>query len=130
VVNATNATISHNDLVTSNPPLVRLLTRSQVRSLLRWPELIEAIAQALIDASGGESAAAAASQLHLPGAALHLKSGALARPAVAAARCRSRNPHRASRSVAVANSGGAPAGCGRHGSDKTGPQGQRCLLWA
>lgn len=67
VVNATNATISHNDLVTSNPPLVRLLTRSQVRSLLRWPELIEAIAQALIDASGGESAAAAASQLHLWG---------------------------------------------------------------
>jgi len=45
--------------VTSNPPLVRLLTRSQVRSLLRWPELIEAIAQALADASDGESAAAA-----------------------------------------------------------------------
>jgi ornithine cyclodeaminase/alanine dehydrogenase-like protein (mu-crystallin family) len=59
VVNATDGAISHNDLVTSNPPLVRLLTRSQVRSLLRWPELIEAIAQALIDASGGESAAAA-----------------------------------------------------------------------
>jgi hypothetical protein len=72
--------------VTSNPPLVRLLTRSQVRSLLRWPELIEAIAQALIDASSGESATAA-SQLHVPGAALHLKSGhlkpgALARPPV------------------------------------------------
>ena len=67
--------------VTSNPPLVRLLTRSQVRSLLRWPELIEAIAQALIDASSGQSAAAA-SQLHVPGAALHLKSGALVRPPV------------------------------------------------
>lgn len=67
--------------VTSNPPLVRLLTRSQVRSLLRWPELIEAIAQALAAASGGESAAAA-SQLHVPGAALHLKSGALVRPPV------------------------------------------------
>jgi ornithine cyclodeaminase/alanine dehydrogenase-like protein (mu-crystallin family) len=62
--------------VTSNPPLTRLLNRSQVRSLLRWPELIEAIAQALIDASSGESAAAA-SQLHVPGAALHLKSGHL-----------------------------------------------------
>ena len=67
--------------VTSNPPLVRLLTRSQVRSLLRWPELIEAIAQALADASSGGSAAAA-SQLHVPGAALHLKSGALVRPPV------------------------------------------------
>jgi ornithine cyclodeaminase/alanine dehydrogenase-like protein (mu-crystallin family) len=62
--------------VTSNPPLVRLLTRSQVRSLVRWPDLIEAIAQALIGASSGESAASA-SQLHVPGAALHLKSGHL-----------------------------------------------------
>jgi ornithine cyclodeaminase/alanine dehydrogenase-like protein (mu-crystallin family) len=67
--------------VTSNPPLVRLLTRSQVRSLLRWPELIEATAQALAAASSGESASAA-SQLHVPGAALHLKSGALVRPPV------------------------------------------------
>jgi hypothetical protein len=65
--------------VPSNAPLVRLLSRSQVRSLLRWPGLIEAAAQALIDASSGESAAAS-SQLHVPGAALHLKSGALARP--------------------------------------------------
>ena len=67
--------------MTSNPPPVRLLTRSQVRSLLRWPELIEAIARALTDASGGGSAAAA-SQLHVPGAALHLKSGALERPPI------------------------------------------------
>jgi len=61
---------------------VRLLTRSQVRSLLRWPGLIDATAQALIDESGGEFAAAAASQLHLPGAALHVKSGALGQPPV------------------------------------------------
>jgi len=61
---------------------VRLLTRSQVRSLLRWPGLIEATAQALIDASSGGFATAAASQLHVPGAALHLKSGALAQPPV------------------------------------------------
>jgi ornithine cyclodeaminase/alanine dehydrogenase-like protein (mu-crystallin family) len=65
--------------VTSNAPLVRLLTRSQVRSLLRWPELIEAAAAALIDASSGESAAAS-SQLHVAAAALHLKSGALTQP--------------------------------------------------
>ncbi|HLK77409.1 MAG TPA: hypothetical protein VKU77_27645 [Streptosporangiaceae bacterium] len=72
--------------MTSNPPPVRLLTRSQVRSLLRWPALIEATARALTEASGGGSAAAA-SQLHVPGAALHvklghLKSGALERPPV------------------------------------------------
>jgi ornithine cyclodeaminase/alanine dehydrogenase-like protein (mu-crystallin family) len=69
--------------VTSNPPPTRLLTRAQVRSLLRWPGLIEAIAQALTDGSGGPgSAAAAASQLHVPGAALHLKSGALIQPPI------------------------------------------------
>ncbi len=67
----------------ANPAPARLLTRTQVRSLLRWPELIEATAQALIDAAAdGSSAVAAASQLHLPGAALHLKSGALADPPV------------------------------------------------
>jgi ornithine cyclodeaminase/alanine dehydrogenase-like protein (mu-crystallin family) len=71
--------LSQNSAVASNPPLVRLLTRSQVRSLLRWPELIEAAARALVDASSGESAAAA-SQLHVPNAALHLKSGALTQP--------------------------------------------------
>ena len=68
--------------VTSNAPPVRLLTRSQVRSLLRWPALIEAVSQALIDASTGASATAASSQLHVPGAALHLKSGALTQPPV------------------------------------------------
>jgi ornithine cyclodeaminase/alanine dehydrogenase-like protein (mu-crystallin family) len=47
--------------------------------MLAWPELIESTAQALIDATG-PSAVAAASQLHMPGAALHLKSGALAEP--------------------------------------------------
>jgi ornithine cyclodeaminase/alanine dehydrogenase-like protein (mu-crystallin family) len=61
---------------------VRLLTRSQVRSMLRWPELIEAIRQALIAASTGEVAPTDASQLHVPGAALHLKSGALLQPPV------------------------------------------------
>lgn len=65
----------------SNAPPVRLLSRSEVRSLLRWPELIEAVAQALADASSGESAAAS-SQLHVPNAALHLKSGALTQPPV------------------------------------------------
>ena len=61
---------------------VRLLTRSQVRSLLRWPELIEATRQALIAVSAGQVAPTDASQLHVPGAALHLKSGALLQPPV------------------------------------------------
>jgi ornithine cyclodeaminase/alanine dehydrogenase-like protein (mu-crystallin family) len=71
-----------NGSVTSTPPSTRLLSRTQVRSLLRWPGLIDATAQALIDASGGASSMAAASQLHVPGAALHLKSGALAQPPI------------------------------------------------
>ena len=50
--------------------------------MVAWPELIEAAARALIEAATGQSAVAAASQLHVPGAALHLKSGALADPPV------------------------------------------------
>ena len=50
--------------------------------MVAWPGLIESTAHALIDAATGESAVAAASQLHVPGAALHLKSGALAEPPV------------------------------------------------
>lgn len=50
--------------------------------MVQWPELIESTAQALIDAASGQSAVAAASQLDVPGAALHLKSGALAEPSV------------------------------------------------
>jgi ornithine cyclodeaminase/alanine dehydrogenase-like protein (mu-crystallin family) len=72
--------VPHNSAVTSNPAPARLLTRAQVQSLLRWPALIEATAQALIEASAGRPAAAVSSQLHVPGAALHLKSGALAQP--------------------------------------------------
>jgi hypothetical protein len=51
--------------VTSPPPPVRLLTRSAVRSALRWPALIEATARALADASGDGFAAAAAVALIL-----------------------------------------------------------------
>ena len=49
--------------------------------MVQWPGLIETTARALIEAAG-ESAVSAASQLHLPGTALHLKSGALAEPPV------------------------------------------------
>jgi ornithine cyclodeaminase/alanine dehydrogenase-like protein (mu-crystallin family) len=57
---------------------VRLLTRSEVRGLLRWPGLIEASAQALSAMAAGDLAAAESGQLRVPGASVHLKSGALA----------------------------------------------------
>lgn len=60
----------------------RLLTRSEVRSLLRWPELIPAAEHALIALAAGDGAVAASAQLIVPGAALHLKSGALLDPAL------------------------------------------------
>jgi ornithine cyclodeaminase/alanine dehydrogenase-like protein (mu-crystallin family) len=62
------------------PAPVLLLTRSEVRALLRWPELIEAAEQALITLATSEGAVVQAGQLHVPGAALHLKSGALPEP--------------------------------------------------
>jgi ornithine cyclodeaminase/alanine dehydrogenase-like protein (mu-crystallin family) len=55
---------------------VRLLTRSEVRGLLRWPELIEAAERALV-AMATSDVAAESAQLRIPGAALHLKSGSL-----------------------------------------------------
>lgn len=56
---------------------VRLLTRSEVRGLLRWPELIETTEQALAAVASGNLVAAESGQLRVPGASLHLKSGAL-----------------------------------------------------
>lgn len=52
--------------------------------MLRWPELIEAAAQALVAVSTGQVAPSAVLQLHLPGAALHVKAGALLQPPVLA----------------------------------------------
>jgi ornithine cyclodeaminase/alanine dehydrogenase-like protein (mu-crystallin family) len=56
---------------------VRLLTRSEVRGLLRWPDLIETAERALVAMAMGDPVAAASDQLRVPGASLHLKSGAL-----------------------------------------------------
>ena len=56
---------------------VRLLTRSEVRALLRWPELIEAAERALVAIATGDLVAAESGQLRMPGASLHLKSGVL-----------------------------------------------------
>jgi len=58
-----------------------MLTRTQVRSLLHWPELIDAVGQALA-MLGTPGAAAASAQLPVPGANLHLKAGALLAPPV------------------------------------------------
>jgi ornithine cyclodeaminase/alanine dehydrogenase-like protein (mu-crystallin family) len=57
---------------------VRLLTRSQVRELLRWPELIEAAEHSLVAIATSDDAVATSGQLRVTDAALHLKSGALA----------------------------------------------------
>jgi ornithine cyclodeaminase/alanine dehydrogenase-like protein (mu-crystallin family) len=57
---------------------VRLLTRSQVRELLRWPELINAAQESLVAIATSDQAVATSGQLRVPGASLHLKSGALA----------------------------------------------------
>jgi ornithine cyclodeaminase/alanine dehydrogenase-like protein (mu-crystallin family) len=62
----------------------RLLCRSEVFSLLRWPELIEAAERALVAIARDPGAAGGSLQLRVPGAALHLKAGALADPAVLA----------------------------------------------
>jgi ornithine cyclodeaminase/alanine dehydrogenase-like protein (mu-crystallin family) len=66
----------------TGPAPVRLLTRSEVRSLLRWPELIAAAEHALVRLAIGDDVTASSSQVLVPGAALHLKSGALLDPAV------------------------------------------------
>lgn len=61
---------------------VLLLNRGEVRSLLTWPELIEATRRALIDLAEGNTLPSISSQLVVPGAALHLKAGALTVPPI------------------------------------------------
>ena len=80
-----------------------MLTRSQVRSVLRWPELIEATQQALI-AVGDEAAltAATSSQLRVSGASVHLKSGALLDPPVLSVKANMRPDAGSSAGVIVA----------------------------
>ena len=80
-----------------------MLTRSQVRSVLRWPDLIEATERALI-AVGDEEAltAATSSQLRVPGASLHVKSGALLEPPVLSVKANMRPDAGSSAGVIVA----------------------------
>ena len=61
---------------------VLLLNRAEVRSLLTWPKLIDATRQALIDLAESDARPSVSSQLVVPGAALHLKAGALPQPPV------------------------------------------------
>jgi ornithine cyclodeaminase/alanine dehydrogenase-like protein (mu-crystallin family) len=89
--------------VTSTNPPVRVLTRSQVRSVLRWPELIEATGRALIAvAAEGSSTAATSGQLRVPGASVHLKSGALLDPPVLSVKANMRPDAGSSAGVIVA----------------------------
>lgn len=61
---------------------ILMLDRGEVRSLLTWPGLIDATQRALIDLAEGDVLPSIASQLVVPGASLHLKTGALAVPPV------------------------------------------------
>ena len=61
---------------------ILMLDREEVRSLLTWPELIDATQRALIDLAEGEVLPSISSQLVVPGASLHLKSGALTEPPI------------------------------------------------
>jgi ornithine cyclodeaminase/alanine dehydrogenase-like protein (mu-crystallin family) len=82
---------------------VRVLTRSQVRSVLRWPELIEATELALIAVgTEGSLAVATSGQLRVPGASVHLKSGALPDPPVLSVKANMRPDAGSSAGVIVA----------------------------
>jgi ornithine cyclodeaminase/alanine dehydrogenase-like protein (mu-crystallin family) len=80
----------------------RLLTRSEVFSLLSWPELIEATQQALVTMATDQTAAAGFLQLRVPGASMHLKAGALMDPAVVAVKANMRPDAGSSAGVIVA----------------------------
>jgi ornithine cyclodeaminase/alanine dehydrogenase-like protein (mu-crystallin family) len=69
---------------------VRLLCRSEVFSLLRWPELIEAARRALVAIAREPATAGGSLQLRVPGASMHLKAGALPDPAVVAVKANMR----------------------------------------
>jgi ornithine cyclodeaminase/alanine dehydrogenase-like protein (mu-crystallin family) len=69
---------------------VRLLCRSEVSSLLRWPELIETAQHALIAIARESAAAEGSLQLRMPGASMHLKAGVLLDPAVLAVKANMR----------------------------------------
>ncbi len=60
---------------------ILLLRRSDVLALLEWPDVIDAVAAALVTRAT-DPANAASSQVAIPGGSLHLKAGALAAPPV------------------------------------------------
>lgn len=73
--------------MTANPPPgpadILILNRSDVRGLLMWPDLLTAARAGLIAiADPGSGAPSAAAQVHVPGAVLHLKAGAVPEPPV------------------------------------------------
>lgn len=60
---------------------ILIINRTDVRSLLSWPELLDATRRALVAAATHDAAMAATStQLVVPDASLHLKAGAQAQP--------------------------------------------------
>lgn len=57
-----------------------LLNRSEVRSTLDWPSVMDACRSALIDVASSNPLPAISAQLPVPGASLHLKAGAVHTP--------------------------------------------------
>ena len=79
----------------------RILTATQVRELLSWPELIEASRRALIAlATPDGTPAGSSTQVTVPGASLHLKAGALLDPPVLSVKANLR-PDRGSSTGAI-----------------------------
>lgn len=61
---------------------VLMLNRSEVRATLDWTTVLHACRSALIDVASDQPLPAASVQLAVPGAALHLKAGAVSNPPV------------------------------------------------
>lgn len=56
---------------------VRILSRSDVRAILAWPQVFDAVEDALRAVTAPSTVASISSQLVVPGASLHLKAGAM-----------------------------------------------------
>ncbi len=83
-----------------SPSPILLLNRAEVISVLTWPELIEVTRRALVELAAPDRLPSLSSQLVVPGAALHLKAGALASPPLLSVKANLR-PDRGSSSGAI-----------------------------
>jgi ornithine cyclodeaminase/alanine dehydrogenase-like protein (mu-crystallin family) len=64
----------------ASPPAVRLLDRTDVRSVLSWPAVIDVVRAAFRAAASDRALPPAAAQVQIPRGSLHLKAGGLVDP--------------------------------------------------